>query len=52
MGRAIPLAVHLAAEQDLALGDVAGEVRDRVRHVVVGHGENGNLGDRTFALRG
>ena len=29
--------VQVAAQHDLALGDVAGEVRNRVRHVVVRH---------------
>src|SRR5450759_868155 len=39
------LAVQASREDDLALGDVPGEVGDRVRDVVVGHGEDRHLGD-------
>ena len=38
--------LELPREHDLSLGDVAGQVRDRMRDVVVGHGENHQLGHR------
>ena len=44
-GRIDALLEQLAVEDDLALGDVAGEVGDGVRDVVVGHGEDGDLRD-------
>ena len=44
-GRHIALAVHLAGEDDLTLGDVAGQVGDGVGLVVLGHGEDGDHGD-------
>ena len=40
------LPVQRAVEDDLALGDVAGEVGDRMRLVVVGHGDDRDLRDR------
>ena len=40
--------IQAAVQDDLALGDVAGEIGDRVGDVVVGHGENGNLGHRAI----
>mmetsp|Transcript_9018 Transcript_9018/g.30566 ORF Transcript_9018/g.30566 Transcript_9018/m.30566 type:complete len:578 (+) Transcript_9018:341-2074(+) len=44
--RRVDLAVvQLAVHVDLPLGDVAREVRDGVRDVVVGHGEDGDLRD-------
>ena len=47
-GRLDAFAVQLAREDDLPLGDVAREVGDRVGLIVLGHGEDGNLRDRTF----
>ena len=41
------LAVQGAAQQHLALGDVPGQVGDRVRLVILGHTQNRNLGDRS-----
>ena len=41
--------VQLARKHDLALGDVAGEVGDRVRDVVVGHRQDRQLRDRALA---
>ena len=40
-----PALEELAVEDDLPLGDVAREVGDRVRDVVVGHGQDGDLRD-------
>jgi hypothetical protein len=37
--------VHLAVDEYLALGDVAGEIRDRVGDVVVWHGQDRQLSD-------
>src|SRR6056297_2352728 len=48
-GRIHAPAVQLAAEYDLTLGDVAGEVRDGVGDVVAGHGQYRQLCQRTFA---
>src|SRR6056297_2963627 len=42
------LVVEVARQVDLALGDVAGQVGDRVRDVVVGHGEDRQLRDRAL----
>ena len=42
------LAVQLAAEDDLALGDVAGQVGDGVGLVVLGHGQDRDHGDRAL----
>ena len=39
------MAVHI----DLALSNIARQVGDGMRHVVVWHGQNGNLCDRTIA---
>ena len=39
-------AEEVAREDDLPLGDVAGQVGDRVGDVVVGHGQDRDLGDR------
>src|SRR5207244_7012586 len=39
-------AVEGPAQDQLPFGDVAGEVRDRVRDVVVRHRPDGKLGDR------
>ena len=39
------LAVQVTAEDDLALGDVAGQIGDGVGLVVFGHGQNGDHGD-------
>ena len=44
------LVVQLAREHDLALGDVAGKVRDRVCDVVRGHGDHGHHGDGAMAV--
>ena len=41
------LAVKLTVQNDLTLGDVSGQVRDRVGDIVVGHGQNRDLGYRT-----
>ena len=41
--------MQLAVDEDLALGDVAREIGDRVRDVVVGHGQDGDLRDRAIA---
>ena len=50
-GRVDLFIVHLAVDENLAFRDVAGQVGDRVRDVVVGHRQNGQLGDGTvFAL--
>ena len=39
--------VQRPVEDDLSLGDVAGQVRHRVGDVVVGHGQDRDLGHRT-----
>mmetsp|Transcript_45814 Transcript_45814/g.114867 ORF Transcript_45814/g.114867 Transcript_45814/m.114867 type:complete len:213 (-) Transcript_45814:915-1553(-) len=41
--------VELAVDVDLALGNVAGEVGDGVRDVIVGHRQNGDLRDGSVA---
>ena len=41
--------VQLAIDVDLALGNVARQVGNRVSNIVVGHGQNGNLSDRATA---
>lgn len=41
--------MQLPVDEDLPLGDVAGEIGDRVRDVVVGHAENGDLCDGAVA---
>ena len=46
-GRGDVLAVQLPAEDDLPLGDIAGQVGDGVGLVVLRHGQNGDEGDRT-----
>ena len=38
------LAMKLAVQYDLALRDVSGQVRDRMGNVVVGHGQDRDLG--------
>ena len=38
--------VELAVEDDLPLGDIAGQVRNRVGDIVVGHGQDRHLRDR------
>ncbi len=45
-GRDDALAVQVTGEDDLTLGDVTGQVRDRVGLVVLGHGQDRNHGDR------
>ncbi len=45
-GRIDALGMETAVDDDLSFGDVPGEVRDRVRFVVLGHRENRNLRDR------
>ena len=40
--------IHAAVQHDLALGDVAGQVGDGVRDIVVWHGENRYLSDRAL----
>lgn len=37
--------VKVAVNEDLALSDVSGQIRDRVRDIIVGHRENGQLRD-------
>ena len=39
--------VEVAVDEDLALSDVSGQIRDRVRDIIVGHSENGQLGNGT-----
>ena len=46
-GRHDALPVQLATEHELPLGDVAGEIGNGVRDVVVGHGEHGDLRHRS-----
>jgi len=41
--------MELTVNENLAFGNVASQVRDRVRDVVVGHGQDGNLGDGAVA---
>lgn len=42
---------HISVYVDLALSDVASEIRDWMSNVVVRHGEDGNLSDGSdFAL--
>ena len=44
------LAVQVPAQNDLALGDVAGQIRDGVGHVVLGHGQDGDHGDGALVV--
>lgn len=48
-GRVDVLVVQHAVDKDLALGDISGQIRNRVRDIIVGHGQNGELGDGTVA---
>lgn len=41
--------VKLTIDVDLALSDVSRQIGNRMGYVVVGHGENGNLGDGAVA---
>mmetsp|Transcript_9925 Transcript_9925/g.23506 ORF Transcript_9925/g.23506 Transcript_9925/m.23506 type:complete len:392 (-) Transcript_9925:217-1392(-) len=43
------LGVQLTVEVDLSLGNVASKIGDRMSNIVVGHGKDGELGDRTVA---
>ncbi len=48
-GRIDALAVQHAVKNDLAFRDVACKVRDGVGDIIVGHGQDGDLGDRSGA---
>src|SRR5271157_2480666 len=41
--------IEITSECDLPFGDIAGQVRDGMRNVIVRHAENRNLGNRAFA---
>jgi len=48
-GRIDLLVVELSVDEDLSLSDVAGQIGNGMGDIVVGHGENRNLGDGTVS---
>ena len=44
----MPLLIQRTVQNDLTLGDITGQVGNRVGNIIVGHGQDGDLGNRTL----